>query len=354
MVLVESIVSFVVERLGDLLIEEARFLYGVSGQVKNLQAELKRMQCFLRDAERRQSESESIKNLISEIRKLAYDAEDVIEIYAIKVACGMNFGTKNPFHKTKHLHNVGSEIASINSKISDITRSLQNYGLIASRDNEESHFTFEAQRELRWSYSHIVEEFIVGLDEDINKVVEWLLNQDQNCRVVYICGMGGLGKTTLAKTVYHYNAVRRHFEGFAWAYISQQCKKRDVWEGILLKLTSPSKEERDEIVKMKDEELAKKLYKVQKERKCLIILDDIWSNEAWDLLRPAFPPENTRSKIVFTSRNKGISSHVDPKGLLHEPGCLNAEDSWALFKKKAFPRRDDPGTYLLKCIMFFS
>ncbi|KAJ1397513.1 Virus X resistance protein-like, coiled-coil domain [Sesbania bispinosa] len=161
-----------VERLSDLLIEKARFLYGVSGQVKNLQAELKRMQCFLRDAERRQSESESIKNLIYDIRKLAYDAEDVIEIYATKVACGMNFGTKNPFYKNKHLHNVESEITSINSQISDLARNLQNYGLIASTDNEESRFTFEAQRELRWSYSHIVEEFIVGLDEDINKVVE--------------------------------------------------------------------------------------------------------------------------------------------------------------------------------------
>ncbi|KAK7295510.1 hypothetical protein RJT34_18419 [Clitoria ternatea] len=337
MMIVESIVSFAVERLGDLLIEEARLLNGVRDKVENLHDELKRMQCFLRDAERRQNESDTIKNWISEIRKLAYDAEDVIELYAIKVA----FGIKNPLSKSQQLHNVGSNIISINSRISDLTRSLQTYGLTATRDNEDSRFASEMQRELRWSYSHIVEEFIVGLDEDIHKVVGWLLNQDQRCRVVYICGMGGLGKTTLAKSIYHYSAIRRHFDGFSWAFISQQCKKRDVWEGILLKLTSPSKEERDEIMKMRDDELAKKLYKVQQDKKCLIILDDIWSNEAWDLLSPAFPSENTRSKIVFTSRNKGISLHVDPEGLLHEPSCLNAQDSWALFQKKAFPRRDD-------------
>ncbi|XP_057436136.1 putative disease resistance protein At1g50180 isoform X2 [Lotus japonicus] len=338
--MVDSVVNFAVERLGDLLIEEARLLHGVSDQVKKLQTELKRMQCFLRDAERRQDEDETIKNWISEIRQLAYDAEDVIEIYATKVAGGLSFGAKNPFSKGKHLHKVGTEIVSINSRISDLTRSLQTYGLTATRDNEER--ALEAKRELRWSYSHIVEEFVVGLDEDIERVVGWLVNQDQHSRVVYICGMGGLGKTTLAKNIYHQNAIRRHFDGFAWAYISQQCKKRDVWEGVLLKLTSPSKEERDEIVKMKDEELAKKLYKVQQEKKCLIILDDIWSDNAWDILRPAFPTENTKSKIVFTSRNKGISSHVDPKGLVHELGCLNTEDSWALFKKKAFPKKDDP------------
>ncbi|CAJ1834024.1 unnamed protein product [Sphenostylis stenocarpa] len=337
--MVEAVVSFAVDRLADLLIEEARLLKGVSDEVKSMQNELKRMQCFLRDAERRQDEGDTIKNYISEVRKLAYDAEDVIEIYAIKVAFGISIGTRNPLSRTKHIHKVGSELVSINSRISDLTRSLQTYGLTATKDNEEAS---EVKRELRWSYSHIVEEFIVGLDKDINKVAEWLLNESQDCRFAYICGMGGLGKTTLAKGIYHYNAIRRNFDGFAWAYISQQCKKRDVWEGILLKLISPTKEERDEITKMKDDELARKLFKVQQDKKCLIILDDIWSNEAWDILSPAFPSQNTRTKIVFTSRNKDISLHVDPEGLLHEPSCLNAEDSWALFKKKAFPRQDNP------------
>jgi hypothetical protein len=342
--MVDSVVTFTIERLSDLLIEEANLLSGVSDQIQKLQIELKRMQCFLRDAERKRDEGgETIKNWISEIKKLAYDAEDVIETYAIKVSFS---GAMTPFYKLRHVHKVGNKILSINSQIADLTRSLQTYGLTATtRDNEESHFVFVTQRQLRWSYSHVVEEFIVGLDGDIKKVVEWLLNQDQHCPMVYICGMGGLGKTTLAENVYHYSSIRRHFECFAWAYISQKCIRREVWEGILLQLTtSPSKEERDEIRNMRDEELAKKLYKVQQDKMCLIILDDIWSNDAWDILSPAFPTKNTKSKIVFTSRNKAISSHVDSKGLLHEPGFLNAEDSWALFQKKAFPTKDDPGS----------
>lgn len=50
MILVESVVSFTIERLADLLIEEASLLHGVSGQIKKLQTELKKMQCFLRDS----------------------------------------------------------------------------------------------------------------------------------------------------------------------------------------------------------------------------------------------------------------------------------------------------------------
>lgn len=37
----EAIVSFVVERLGDLLNEEAKFLHGVGGQVQQSHDELK-------------------------------------------------------------------------------------------------------------------------------------------------------------------------------------------------------------------------------------------------------------------------------------------------------------------------
>lgn len=347
MMMVESIVSFTIERLADLLIEEASFLSGVRGQIKELQIELKRMQCFLRDAERKQDEGgEAIKNSISEIRKLAYDAEDVIETYAIKNSFS---GVMTPFYKLRHDRKVGNKILSINSQIVGLTRSLQTYGLTATtRDNEQSNFVSETRRQLRCSYSHVADEFTVGLDGNIKKVVEWLLNQDLHCQMVYICGMGGLGKTTLAQNVYHYSSVRRHFEGFAWAYISQKCNRREVWEEILRQLTtSSSKEERDEIRNMRDNELAKKLYKVQQEKMCLIVLDDIWSNETWDILSPAFASKNTKSKIVFTSRNKAISSHVDPKGLLHEPGFLNAEESWAVFQKKAFPAIDDPGDILV-------
>ena len=75
----EATVSFAVERLGGLLIEEARFLHGVGDKVTEIQAELRMMRCFLRDADARQYEDEVIRNWVAEIREAAYDAEDTVD-----------------------------------------------------------------------------------------------------------------------------------------------------------------------------------------------------------------------------------------------------------------------------------
>ncbi|KAJ9704317.1 hypothetical protein PVL29_002739 [Vitis rotundifolia] len=109
--------------------------------------------------------------------------------------------------------------------------------------------------------------------------------------------MGGLGKTTLARKVYHQAQVRSLFDGFAWAYISQQCQPKDVLQGILIYLTSATGTEKIEISYMREEELVKKLYQVQQEKKCLVILDDIWTTQAWDNLRPGFQLGKQQAKF---------------------------------------------------------
>ncbi|KAJ7955864.1 Disease resistance protein [Quillaja saponaria] len=347
----QPVVSFVVDRLGDLLIQEAIFLYGVTGKVEQLQTQLRRMQSYLQDADRRQDEDESLRNWISEIREVAYDAEDAIETFALKAASRRSrVGVLNIIKRyatiTKkflEIHQVGSEVDAIIARIGNFTTSLETYGIKPER-GEASSSAYGRQIVLRRSYSHIVEGVIIGLEEDVNILVEQLVNTNESCRVVSVCGMGGLGKTTLAKNVYHNSDVRHHFESFAWAYISQQCQARDVWEGILFKLICPSKEQREEIASLREEELAKLLYQVQEEKKCLVILDDIWTAETWKSLSPAFPNGNAAagSKILLTTRNTDVALHMDPTCFLHQPRCLNEDESWELFQKKAFPKKDDP------------
>ncbi|KAK9286159.1 hypothetical protein L1049_014541 [Liquidambar formosana] len=348
----EAIVSLVRERLGELLIQEADFLHGVEEQVRQLQTELMLLQRFLEDIDRRQDKDEGVLFWISEIREAAYYAEDVIETFALKIASRRRRRIQSTFkryaciiNEAAEIHQVRFEIEAIKNKIFNLRTSFPSHGITFKSEAEASSSAHgRSQQQWRQSYSHLVQEYTVGVYKDVNVLVSQLMNEENRCAVVSICGMGGLGKTTLAKKVYQHSEISRFFYGFAWAYVSQQCKPRDVFEVILFQLTSPSKEQREQVQGLRDEALAKKLYKVQQEKKCLVVLDDIWTTEAWDSLRPAFPLRKGSSKILLTTRVEAVASYIDvPSSFLHKLRCLNGDESWELLKKAAFKEKEESG-----------
>nr|KJB45862.1 hypothetical protein B456_007G333900 [Gossypium raimondii] len=331
-----SAVTSAVTTIGNLLTEEAIYLWGVEEQVDRLQTELKWMQRYLMDAETKQSMDEMIRLWVAEIRELAYDAEDVVEEFALKIGSKNKGGPASCIKRSAcclkegwALHKTRSKIEKIKERINDLVRKLQAYGV---KDRGEESSSSTERRESRRPYPHIMDDNIVGLVDDTEGLVK-VLTEESGCKVVTIWGMGGLGKTTLAKKIYHHRQVIDYFDHLAFVYVSQPCQKRNVWEDILSGFKTLDKVDR----KIRDEALAEKLYNILGVKKCLVILDDIWTTEAWDSLKPAFPVATGRhsnSKILLTSRNRGIVSDAD----IRELKCLNDEEIWELFQKIVFPQ----------------
>ncbi|KAL7251427.1 hypothetical protein ACSBR1_013295 [Camellia fascicularis] len=160
-------------------------------------------------------------------------------------------------------YKIGFEIETIKSNITVLISSLQSYGLIAMMEREGGSISVcPRQLQFRGSYPHVIEEDFVGFQEDMKTLMKHLVNE--RCQVVAICRMGGLGKTTLAKKIYHQKEIRNHFDRFAWVCVSQQWQRKDILEGIFAKLVP---ERKDQIINMRDEELVKKLYQIQQEKK---------------------------------------------------------------------------------------
>ncbi|CDY45054.1 BnaA08g02210D [Brassica napus] len=306
----EAIVSVTVQKLGEFLLEEPLFLFGIGDQVKQLQDELKRLRCFLKDADEKQRKSERVRNWIAEIREAAYDAEDLLEAFFLKAESKKGKGIKKVFRRLScimseavSLHSVGSEIREITTRLTKIAASMKDYGIKEAMDGESLSL------------------------------------------VMSIYGMGGLGKTTLARQVFHHSIVRRHFDRFAWVYVSQECRRRHVWQEILLNLSY--KDENQRILSLRDEQLGEELHRFLKRTKCLVVLDDIWGTDAWDGLKHVFPHE-TGSNIVLTTRNKEVALYADPRGVLHEPRLLTHEESWELLEKISLQGRDNLEPMLVK------
>ena len=88
---------------------------------------------------------------------------------------------------------------------------------------------------------------------------------------------------------------------------------------------------------MGENELGEKLCGYLKEKKYLVVMDDVWSSEVWSRLQPHFPEAKDGSKVLITTRNKEIALHATySEEFIYELRHMNEDESWQLFLKKAF------------------
>ncbi|KAK8588891.1 hypothetical protein V6N12_023303 [Hibiscus sabdariffa] len=192
-----SAVSSALKTIGELT-QQVTSLLGVDDQVESLERELRWMQSFLKLADARTVDNEVIRTSIAGIRELAYDAEDVIETFALKVASKRKGGFSNCIKRSACflkeaclLHQTRSEIEKITGRIKELTRRLKTYDVAKLGTNQgEGPSSSTERREARRPFPHKMDDNIVGMEGDIEKLVSVLVEEGSECRVASICGMG--------------------------------------------------------------------------------------------------------------------------------------------------------------------
>ncbi|KAL1807119.1 hypothetical protein ACET3Z_030187 [Daucus carota] len=233
------------------------------------------------------------------------------------------------------LYDIGNNIESLKKRIDVIKERRLEYGIdniLAGPDVKQKERTLIRTSAID---KHVD---VVGFKEDIDKLMEELNSQDPALKIISIHGMGGLGKTSLATKLYNSHELK-NFGTRAKVCVSNDYNIKDVLKRIILSFKGP---EEDQLISNMDEHrLLHYLSKLLKEQGCyLALIDDIWDINAWNQIKTAFPNQNNGSRIIITTRNKGVAETVDTKGLAYQLRFLREEESWELFCKTAEPTQN--------------
>ncbi|KAL3740340.1 hypothetical protein ACJRO7_021592 [Eucalyptus globulus] len=189
--------------------------------------------------------------------------------------------------------------------------------------------------ELKKKFELIISENLVGIDSHVKNVMKLLDDRSHAPLFVGIHGMGGIGKTTLAKTIY--NKLSNQFEHHSFiADIRESCKGGvHLLQNQLIRNIFDEKYE----VHNKDEGI-NFISSRSKDKKVLLLLDDVDNVDQVKCLAGNHDWFSLGSRIIITARNKRILelAGVDQNYTLTE---LDPDQSLILFSKHAF-RKDFP------------
>ncbi|XP_004302681.1 PREDICTED: putative disease resistance protein RGA3 [Fragaria vesca subsp. vesca] len=308
-------------KVASLAAQEFTLVWGFKEELTKLRGSLNMLEAVLRGAEHpRQDQGHAVKLWLEKLEDIANLADDVLDDYGyellrrkVELRNQMKkkvlnfFSLSNPIvFRVKMAH----KIKKINTSMDDLKKDASTIGLVArpplgvtsSHVDRETYSDFKTDENNIIGRKAVVEDVVKALTNSNN-------NQENNLSVLAIVGMGGLGKTTLAKSVYHDAKIEQYFQEKMLVCVSTTFEVNLILRGILesLKPEHAAVQAIDAICRILKKELKEKRY--------LLVLDDVWNEDTqkWDELISCLVNVNDTqgSSILVTTRSDTVAKMVE-------------------------------------------
>ncbi|KAK4426596.1 putative disease resistance protein RGA1 [Sesamum alatum] len=342
--LVSAVVETVLGILRSAGLQEVGAIWALKNELESLESIFCTIQLVLQDAEIKQRKSQALQNWLWKLKQATYDAENILDRLAtedFRRRAGSERGMQHKLSSFLSKRNpllfrlkIVNEVRNIRGNLDAIAKERLDFHLGESVVENR----FGESLESRLTSSLVNELEIYGRAEEKEMIMEKMLDsmREQDDLSVYaIWGMGGLGKTTLAQMIYSDERMEMHFELRIWVCVSDDFSIQRLAKAILESIDG-------EVCNISElDPLQRLLQERLRGKKFLLVLDDVWNenHELWDRMREVLRCGSKGSVLIITTRIEKVAFMMATIGV-HQIGYLSEDDSWSLFRQRAFKTGD--------------
>ena len=354
--LASGLLKVAANKLVSLIASEFAAIMGITKDLSELQDILAEITNWLFTVHDRAIESEPSCQWVIKLKFVAYDIDDLLnEVYIesekYKIGTnGVKYSIADCFCAKPKLFlfrcKMAHKIKAIKVRFFEIVKQRRDVSTIMNNMPSYQHDQSTKRTYGELSLLSNVEQSkipIRNLEKDgiISKLLE---SNGENVWIVSIVGLGGSGKTTLAKHICHDEKIKQHFKDTVfWVHVSQEF---DV-EKLIAKLFEAIFEKKSDL--QAQQHMVRAISSKLSGKKFLLILDDVWHDDLldWEQFMVHVNCGTPGSKILLTTRDQKVAEAAKSRHIFNLE-FLSEDESWDLFLKNSGLVEEDLGSEFIQ------